>query len=35
MRLGQPVPSLDAAAAGKWPLFMAPEDDVKVRLVRN
>ncbi len=35
MRLGFDVPSLDAAAAGKWPLFSGPGEDVKVRLVRN
>jgi soluble lytic murein transglycosylase-like protein len=35
MRLGLDVPSLDAAAAGKWPLFAGPGEDVKVRMVRN
>ena len=35
MRLGQDVPSLDAAAAGKWPTFGSANEDTKVRLVRN
>lgn len=35
MRLGLDVPSLDAAAAGTWPSYSSPADDVRIRLVRN